>query len=143
MKYNLQRFLDAQNSDYKKAFDEISHGKKTGHWMWYIFPQLKGLGNSHYAVHYGIANIEEAEEFLNHNILGIRLIEISELLLSLNQSNPVEIFGVIDSLKLKSCMTLFGQVNNKSRVFEEVLKKYFAGIPDKLTLDLLIKNKKS
>lgn len=140
MKYNFRRFLEAQNSDYDKAYEEISHGKKTGHWMWYIFPQLRGLGKSHHADFYGIENIEEAEEYLKHNVLGNRLIEISELLLSLNQSNPVKIFGVIDSLKLNSCMTLFGQVNNKSSVFDEVLKKYFAGIPDKLTLDLLIKN---
>ena len=103
---NLTRFLDAQKGDYEIALKEIKKGKKTSHWMWYIFPQINGLGFSDTAKFYAIKNKDEATEYLHHDILGKRLVEISSELLKLNTSNSVEIFGQVDSLKLKSSMVL-------------------------------------
>lgn len=98
---NLNRFLVAQESNYINAFQEIKSGKKTGHWMWYIFPQIDGLGFSSTTKFYSIKSIEEAKQYLNHPILGSRLIEISKALLNLKIANPIAIFGYTDSLKLK------------------------------------------
>lgn len=124
---NLDRFVEAQKRDYAIALNEIKSGRKTSHWMWYIFPQLKGLGRSSTSAFYAIQNLEEAGAYLGHPMLGSRIIEISKALLDLDSKDAVEIFGKIDSAKLKSCMTLFSAVPEADPVFEQVLVKYFNG----------------
>jgi uncharacterized protein (DUF1810 family) len=136
---NLERFLEAQEQSYSQALAEIKKGSKQSHWMWYIFPQLKGLGRSETAKYYGIANIEEAGDYLRHPVLGKRLIEISGELMKVNNKEATVIFGTPDDLKLRSCMTLFADVENTHPVFREVLVKYFYGLPDIVTLQLLQK----
>ncbi|MFV5692943.1 DUF1810 domain-containing protein [Flavobacterium sp. LT1R49] len=133
----LLRFLDAQNQVYLKALAEIKNGKKDTHWMWYIFPQIKGLGSSETAQYYGIKDLNEATAYLQHPILGKHLIEISEEVSNLNGKTASEIFGTPDDMKLRSCMTLFANVKNADPVFQKVLEKYFNGLPDQLTLELL------
>lgn len=133
----LERFTDAQRDVYSQALEEIKSGKKRTHWMWFIFPQLKGLGNSPMANHYAISNIEEATQYLNHPILGKRLIEITEALLGLHATTASAIFGYPDDLKLHSSMTLFSKVKNTDTVFQEVIDRYFQGKPDSKTLELL------
>jgi len=136
---NLARFLDAQNQTYLKALSEIKNGHKETHWMWYIFPQLKGLGQSETAKFYGITDLEEAAAYLNHPVLGKHLIEISEALFNLESKTAMEIFGSPDTMKLKSSMTLFSVATNTNVVFSKVLEKYFEGNKDELTLELLLK----
>ena len=138
--YNLNRFVEAQKGDYKLAMFEISRGRKTGHWIWYIFPQLKGLGRSYNSNFYGIQNEEEAKLYLNHPILGKRIIELSEILLTLKDKSARDIFGGLDTMKLKSSMTLFSSVSEKGSVFDEVLDKYFEGKKSYRTLEMLKKN---
>ncbi|MFV8324890.1 DUF1810 domain-containing protein [Flavobacterium sp. ZS1P14] len=133
----LIRFLEAQNQVYLKALSEIKNGKKTTHWMWYIFPQIKGLGSSETAQYYGIKDLNEATAYLQHPILGKHLVEISEEVLNLNGKTAAEIFGTPDDMKLRSSMTLFANVKNADPVFQQVLVKYFNGLPDNLTLQLL------
>ena len=133
----LIRFLEAQNQVYLKALSELKKGKKETHWMWYIFPQLKGLGSSETAQFYGIKDINEATTYLQHPILGQHLIEISSVVLQLEGKTAAEIFGTPDDLKLRSCMTLFASVENTHPVFAKVLEKYFKGISDEHTLQLL------
>lgn len=135
-KKNLIRFLEAQNDVYEIALKEIRNGSKKGHWMWYIFPQIDGLGSSQTTTFYSIKNRSEAREYLNHEILGTRLIEISNELLKLN-TNSIEIFGQIDSMKLQSSMTLFSLLENTNPVFQKVLDKYFSGMKDENTFQLL------
>src|SRR5438270_10060514 len=103
----LKRFIDAQERDYEIALAEIKNGRKRSHWMWYIFPQVKGLGFSSTSQHYGIANLKEAEAYLRHPVLGPRLIAISNELLNLENKNATDIFGNPDDMKLRSAMTLF------------------------------------
>lgn len=133
----LKKFLDAQNQVYLKALSEIKDGKKNSHWMWYIFPQIKGLGSSETAKFYGITDLEEAASYLSHPVLGKHLIEIAEEVLNLNGKTATQIFGTPDDMKLRSCMTLFANVENADPVFQKVLAKYFDGSPDELTLQLL------
>lgn len=133
----LARFLEAQNHTYLKALSEIKSGKKTSHWMWYVFPQLKGLGKSDMAEFYGIENLKEAEEYLDHPVLGKHLIAISEVLLRIEGKTANEIFGSPDDLKLRSCMTLFANTGKSNPVFNAVLEKYFSGVPDTKTLELI------
>lgn len=121
----LSRFLEAQNFSYYKALEEIKLGKKQSHWMWYIFPQFKGLGSSSNSTHYAIKSKEEAQAYLNHSILGQRLIEITTELLKLENLSAYSIFGSPDDVKLKSSMTLFNAVQNETKLFELVLDKYF------------------
>lgn len=132
---DLSRFIEAQEKTYKDAFIEIKNGKKESHWMWYIFPQIKGLGFSEISSFYAISDLDEAKEYLNNEILGTRLVEISNALLTLNSNNSIEIFGSIDSLKLKSSMTLFSLVSENT-VFQKVLDKFFEGEKDKKTIEL-------
>lgn len=139
--YNLSRFLDAQKEDFEIALNEIKNGRKTSHWMWYIFPQIKGLGQSETSKYYAIKNKREAEKYLEHEILGPRLIEISNALLNLKTDNPVQVFGSIDSVKLKSSMTLFSSIENADPVFQKVLDKYFNGEKDQNTIRLFNANK--
>ena len=138
---NLERFLYVQNRTYEQAIEEIRKGKKISHWMWYTFPQIQGLGESDYSVFYAIDDIEEAKRYLEHNILGPRLRKISNELLKLNINDPIEIFGRLDSLKLKSSMTLFDYIEN-NEVFEKVLDKYYEGEKDDKTIQILEKNYK-
>lgn len=132
----LDRFVKAQECDYDIALNETRNGKKRSHWMWYIFPQIKGLGYSSMAQYYGIQNRKEAEEYLNHPLLGIRLREITTVLLNLESVNVSEIFGYPDDIKLKSSMSLFYLVSNEE-IFKKVLEKYFDGNIDNKTIELL------
>lgn len=132
----LQRFIDAQKRDYEIALSEIKNGRKRSHWMWYIFPQIKGLGFSETSKFYGITNLKEAEEFLTHPVLGKRLVEISNELLNLPTNNAHAVFGSPDDIKLKSSMTLFSLVPNADAVFQKVLDKFFDGKKDEKTLNI-------
>ncbi len=134
---NLDRFLNAQRKTYDTALQEVRQGKKRSHWMWYIFPQLQGLGHSETAQFYALTNLAAATAYLKHPILGKRLVEISQALLALGQNDAMQIFGSPDHLKLKSSMTLFAAVSNTSGVFEQVLHQYFNGQVDEPTLSLL------
>lgn len=133
----LDRFLDAQRTDYAAALAEVRRGRKTSHWMWYIFPQIAGLGQSSTARYYSIRDISEAREYYAHPVLGRRLREISSVLLELKGSDPVAVFGGIDSMKLKSSMTLFAAAAPDDPLFPQVLDKYYGGEQDALTLRLL------
>jgi uncharacterized protein (DUF1810 family) len=138
MDRGLNRFLKAQESDYAIALSEIRSGRKKSHWMWYIFPQISGLGFSETAKYYAIRDIDEAREFLSHPVLGKRLKEISNELLKPEQTNAKLIFGSPDDLKLRSCMTLFAQIETgEGNIFEKVIDKFFNGIADDKTLALL------
>jgi uncharacterized protein (DUF1810 family) len=137
MNTNLSRFIEAQERDYFVALEEIKNGKKQSCWMWYIFPQIKGLGHSPTSQFFAIKNIEEATKYLNDTILGTRLIEICNELLKLESNDAYSIFGSPDHLKLKSSVTLFSQVENANPVFVAVLEKFFDNKPDNLTLQKL------
>ena len=136
----LTRFLEAQNQVYLRALEEIRKGEKTSHWMWYIFPQIAGLGKSETAQFYAIRDLEEAAKYLRHPVLGRHLVEIASALLVHEGKTAREIFGVPDDMKLRSSMTLFAQVKDADPVFREVLFKYFGGHFDPLTLGLLNNN---
>ena len=133
----LKRFVDAQEHSYAAALREIRAGRKESHWMWYIFPQLKGLGRSPTAEYYGITDLQEAKGYFDHPILGPRLTEISEALLSLDCNNASQIFGWPDDMKLRSCMTLFAVAAPDEPIFQAVLDKFFGGEKDPRTLALL------
>ena len=135
--YNLNRFLEAQETKYNEALTEIKNGKKQSHWMWYIFPQIAGLGFSEYNVFYAIKNREEATQYLQHPVLGKRLIQIAEAVLEINGKTANEIFGKPDDRKLQSCMTLFAQPTNADPIFQKVLDKYYQGNKDEKTMQLL------
>lgn len=134
--YDLERFVKAQEHDYQVALQEVQAGCKRSHWMWYLFPQIKGLGRSETAQYYAIQSAEEAKAYLAHPILGKRLQEISVALLGLPTSDAQTVFGYTDSLKLRSSMTLFYQVSHYF-VFERVLKKFFSGELDQKTISIL------
>lgn len=136
--HNLQRFIDAQSGSYQTALEEIRAGKKRSHWMWYIFPQIAGLGHSDYAIRYAIRDRSEAEAYLQHPILGARLVAISNALLQLPTNDAFAVFGSPDHMKLHSSMTLFASLHgDHQQVFEAVLDKYFAGKMDARTTALL------
>ncbi len=135
--YNLERFLDAQKNDYATALSEIKNGKKESHWMWYIFPQAMGLGYTSTSIHYSIKDLDEAKAYLDHPVLGKRLIEITNAALALETNDARQVFGSPDNLKLKSSMTLFSLVPDADKVFEKVLDKFFDGKKDEKTLQLL------
>ena len=141
--YNLNRFILAQSTQYERALNEIKAGKKQSHWMWYIFPQLKGLGNSVKSNVYGIENLEEAQHYLAHAVLGVRLIEITKALLNLNGLSAKAIFDSPDDLKLKSSMTLFALAEaSKDNLFMNVLEKYYNKNMDERTKVMLKKNQR-
>ena len=125
--YNLERFVSAQENSYKIALKEIQNGEKQGHWMWFIFPQIDGLGMSSMSREYSIKNQQEAKDYLDHNILGNRLIEITRALMKIEQKSARSIFGYPDDLKLKSSMTLFKKISLDNELFSDVLVKYFNG----------------
>ena len=137
MTYDLQRFKDAQERDYQQALAEIRAGRKRSHWIWYIFPQLDGLGHSAMCDRYGIRGIGEAEAYLADETLRARLVEISQALLELDGSDPVAVMSPIDTLKLRSCMTLFSLVPDTDPVFQAVLDKYYKGKRDRKTLEMV------
>ena len=138
--YDLDRFVKAQEKMYDIALNEIKNGKKISHFMWYIFPQLKGLGYSEISNYYGISGLEEAKEYLEDEILGNRLYNITLELLKINEDDPINIFGNVDALKLKSSMTLFDIVSD-DEIFYDILKKYYGGKKDERTIALLGKKK--
>ena len=137
--YDLQRFITAQEqpySGYQQALSEIQKGRKTGHWIWYIFPQMKGLGHSYMSNYYGISCLEEAQEYMSNEILSARLREITNALLSHNDKTSKEILGDVDSWKVRSCMTLFDAVCPND-IFREVLNQFYGGKSCQRTLGKL------
>lgn len=135
--FDLCRFTDAQADTYASALAELRGGKKRSHWMWFIFPQIHGLGNSATAQRYAIKNLDEARQYLMHPVLGTRLRECADAVLSIENRSIAEVFGTPDDLKLKSSMTLFAAVAGPGSVFSRILDKYFLGERDAMTLDLL------
>lgn len=131
--YNLDRFIEVHNDDYARALKEVANGRKLTHWMWYIFPQITGLGMSETARYYEIKSLDEARAYLNNELLKSHLIEISNALLELYTNDPVEVFGDVDSLKLKSSMTLFSYISD-NEIFNKVIDKYFNGSKDLTTV---------
>lgn len=135
--YNLQRFLEAQAMNYDDALDELKAGEKRSHWMWYIFPQYKGLGMSRMSQKYAIQSLDEARAYLKHPVLGDRLLECSETVLSIDDYSAYDIFGSPDDLKLRSCATLFAVVSPPDSLFMQILDRFYNGEKDRQTLDLL------
>ena len=135
--FGLQRFVDAQNPVYEEVRAELRIGRKRGHWMWFIFPQLRGLGSSAIAGAFGISSRQEAVAYLAHPVLGPRLRECTRLVNLVEGRAISQIFGYPDDLKFRSSMTLFASVASGDQVFKDALDKYFDGEPDSLTLDLL------
>ena len=134
---SLDRFVQAQTLMYPSVLKQIQNGKKTSHWMWFIFPQLRGLGTSTMAHLYGISGLGEAKAYLAHPVLSGRLYELCSELLKHKDKTALEIFGDIDEMKLKSSMTLFALVSEEGSVFHRVLEKFFEGQTDSITLKLL------
>jgi len=135
--YHLERFVEAQEPIYTTALAELRNGQKRTHWMWYIFPQIEGLGFSVTSKYYALKNLDEARRYLAHPILGERLRECCNALLRVQGRTAYQIFGSPDDLKLKSCMTLFSEAAEEPEVFTEVLEEYFKGQKDQRTLDIL------
>ena len=135
--FNLQRFLDAQNPIYEHVCRELRAGEKRSHWMWFIFPQLRGLGSSPTAVAFGISSLAEARAYLEHPILGPRIRECTRMVVEVANRSIDEILGYPDDLKFRSSMTLFASVGVDAQIFKDALQKYFAGEPDSLTLERL------
>ncbi len=137
MNDEMSRFVQAHRSDYQRALSEIRSGKKTSHWMWYIFPQVKGLGHSPTSAYYGIRDLDEAKAYLADPVLGAHLVEICNALLSLDTNDATEVMGQPDDKKLRSSMTLFDAAAESSDVFQRVLDKYYGGEKDLRTLRIL------
>ncbi len=135
--YNLTRFVDAQSSEYNTVLAELRAGRKRSHWIWFMFPQLKGLGRSATSEYYGIESLEEAAAYLRHPVLGPRLLECTALVNGIDDRSIEDIFGFPDNLKFRSSMTLFSRATADSAAFLAALEKYFAGEPDERTLALL------
>lgn len=133
MEFNIERFTEPSNRMYNTALAEIKSGKKQSHWMWYIFPQLKGLGKTTTSQLYGISSIAEAKAYLAHPVLGVRLREITQAVLDVKTKTAFEIFGTPDYLKLKSCMTLFKIASPEEILFQKVIDQYYMGNDDGLT----------
>lgn len=135
--YDLKRFLDAQATSYDRALAELKAGRKRSHWMWYIFPQYKGLGFSAMSRRYAIQSLDEAEAYLNHPILGDRLLECTRTVLGITGRSAHDIFGSPDDLKLRSCATLFEVLSPQDSVFLQLLDRFYNGERDAKTLQLL------
>lgn len=136
MNNSLERFVLAQRDSYPVALQEIKNGMKMSHWMWYIFPQISGLGHSSLATYYAISDLDEARAYLSDIVLGNRLKEISNELLKLETNEPVLVFGKVDALKLNSSMTLFDYVSDGEDIFQKVIDKFYDGRKDELTLNI-------
>ncbi|HET7733318.1 MAG TPA: DUF1810 domain-containing protein [Paludibacter sp.] len=137
--FDLNRFVEVQEDLFPEALIEIKNGRKESHWMWFIFPQIAGLGFSSLSQKFAITGKDEAVAYLQHHILGPRLKEITTVLLELEGKLAFEIFGNTDTMKLKSCMTLFATVSPENSVFHQVLDKYFGGEQDRRTIEILAK----
>jgi uncharacterized protein (DUF1810 family) len=136
--FDLDRFVGAQASTYARVVAEIRSGRKQSHWMWFVFPQMQGLGYSATARRYGITGLPEAQAYLSHPVLGARLRECAELLEQLDAGeSAADIFGSTDAMKLRSSLTLFAQAAGRASIFERLLDKYFAGERDSLTLAVM------
>ena len=135
--YDLHRFVDAQRSTYDSAVGELRAGRKTSHWMWFVFPQIAGLGRSQMSQRYAIDSLEEARAYLDHPVLGPRLLECCGALLSHDGTSAEEILGGIDATKLRSSMTLFLRASPETQTFQQVLDRYFEGEADRATIELL------
>jgi uncharacterized protein (DUF1810 family) len=135
--YNLQRFVEAQNQVYEEVLHELGTGQKLGHWMWYIFPQIKGLGLSTVAQRFAISCQQEAEAYLEHSVLGARLRQCTQLVINVEGRSVEQIFYYPDNLKFGSSMTLFINATTDNQIFKDALQKYFEGEPDQLTLGIL------
>jgi uncharacterized protein (DUF1810 family) len=136
-RFDLNRFVQAQEEVYPRALAEIKRGRKRSHWMWFIFPQIDGLGYSSTAKFYAIKSQDEAKAYLSHPLLGKRLVECADALLNIEGKSAAAIFGYPDDLKLCSSMTLFSSVSESNSVFSRVVEQYYEGQPDQQTLDLL------
>lgn len=137
MPYDLERFVIAQDRVYDEVLDELRRGRKTSHWMWFVFPQVAGLGFSAMSARYAIESLDEARAYLAHPVLGPRLRECAGLVLAAAGASAESIFGSIDALKLRSSMTLFHRAAPEDPLFRLVLERYFSGVPDQLTDRLL------
>jgi uncharacterized protein (DUF1810 family) len=135
--YDLQRFVDAQEQTFAQAIDELVAGRKTSHWMWFVFPQLRGLGHSPMAIRFGIASLAEARAYLAHPLLGPRLQQCVRLVLRIDRRSASDIFGSPDDLKFRSCMTLFDRAAPEQAVFKQALQEYFDASADGRTVQLL------
>ena len=135
--HDLARFVEAQARDYNQALAEIKAGRKRSHWIWYVFPQLDGLGFSSMSRRYAIKSVDEAKAYLAHPVLGKRLVEICDAALAVEGKSAHDVFGSPDDMKLKSCATLFASVSPPGSVFERLLEKYFQGERDGKTLELI------
>jgi len=135
--YDLGRFLTAQRGVYEGVLDELRRGRKAGHWIWFIFPQLAGLGRSEMSRYYGIASLDEARAYLADAVLGARLRECAGLLLASDARTADEILGGIDAMKVRSCMTLFHRAAPDEPVFRQLLDRFYAGVADEATDRLL------
>lgn len=135
--YNLQRFVDAQDPEYARVCSELRKGRKEGHWMWYIFPQIKGLGKSELSKKFAISSREEAHAYLEHPILGARLRECTGLVLNIHGRSIEKIFGDPDYLKFRSSMTLFVRIASDKSIFMNAIEKYYGGKFDPLTVERL------
>jgi uncharacterized protein (DUF1810 family) len=134
---NLERFLDAQAPELATVRRELAAGRKRTHWMWFVFPQLRGLGRSETARHFGIASRADADAYLRHPVLGARLRDCVDLIMATHGPSAHDIFGTPDDLKLRSCLTLFRDVEGRGGLFDRALDKFFQGEADALTLQLL------
>lgn len=134
---DISRFIKAQENIYAEVVKELLHGKKTSHWMWFIFPQIIGLGFSSTSKYYSIKTIDEAKEYLKHPILGNRLLECANILMKTEGKSAEGIFGYPDNMKLQSSMTLFSFISPEPTVFLQVLNKYFKGEKDQKTMEIL------
>jgi uncharacterized protein (DUF1810 family) len=134
---DLSRFVDAQAGTYGQALAELRAGRKTSHWMWFVFPQVAGLGRSPTAQHYAISGLDEARAYLAHPVLGARLVECAQALLDLPGSDAAAVLGPVDAMKLRSSMTLFARADPAQPVFRAVLERYFAGQEDEATTSRL------
>ena len=135
--HDLQRFVAAQDGVYPRALEELRRGSKRSHWMWFVFPQIDGLGRSEMARRYAIRSREEARAYLRHEVLGPRLRECADALLGVEGKTADDVMGFPDDLKLQSSMTLFAHVSDLGSVFHRVLEKFYGGSPDAKTLELL------
>lgn len=135
--YNLERFVDAQREIYQGALSEIARGRKQTHWIWYIFPQVLGLGRSGMAQRFAIRSLDEAKAYLAHPILGKRLLECVAALQDLPKSNPEAVFGTVDAAKVRSSLTLFAMADPEQRLFSAALDRWYKGLKDTRTLDIL------
>ena len=133
--HDLQRFVDAQHAVYDRVCAELRNGRKKSHWMWFIFPQITGLGSSPMAQRYAISSLQEAQAYLKHPVLGPRLRECTRLMLEVEGRSALEVLGSPDDMKFRSCLTLFARAAPEERVFQNALQKYFAGQEDPRTIE--------